>query len=42
MQVLINYMNKREIRPSELFRIMDKDVDATMTEEEFIQRLKVG
>jgi hypothetical protein len=42
MQVLINYMNERYIRPSELFRIMDKDVDAMMTEEEFIQRLKVG
>lgn len=40
--MLINYMNERYIRPSELFRIMDKDVDAMMTEDEFIQRLKVG
>ena len=41
MQVLINYMNERGLRPNELFRIMDKDVDSNMTVEEFMKRLKV-
>ena len=41
MQRVIGYMKKRGLRPTELFRSMDKQVANKITHQEMIVRLKV-
>jgi len=42
MQRVIDYMKKTGIRPTELFRSMDKQVSNKLSHHEIIARLKVG
>lgn len=42
MQKIINYMYEKEMRPLELLRSFDKEGNFVVTEDDFIERLKVS
>jgi len=42
MQKVINHMKAKEYRPVETFRLLDIEVNKTLTHEEIVSRMKVA